>query len=199
MASSSTSSPMSALLGAEYSDSSSSDDEAAPTTAPRAVAKQSGIALPSVDDVFATTQRPTFLDKPVAATMNVFDVEEKPVAATMNVFDVEEKRVAGNDDDDADDDRDAAAPLSNQPTSPKGRIVNSIEEFPGLSSPTRSMPKKRTRGQPATAAPSKRKADDKPSGKDRVKAQRLKGQSGIGSDFRGWKSETEMQLRQQYD
>ncbi|KDO34225.1 hypothetical protein SPRG_19063 [Saprolegnia parasitica CBS 223.65] len=178
---------MSVLLGAQYSDSSSSsDDEAAPTTAPRAVSKRSGIALPSVDDVFATTQRPTFLDKPVAATSNVFDVEEK--------------LVAGNDDDaDDDNDDDAAAPLLNQPTSPKGRIINSIEEFPGLSSPTRSMPKKRTRGQPATAA--KRKADDssKPSGKDRVKAQRLKGQSGIGSDFRGWKSETEMQLRQQYD
>lgn len=32
-----------------------------------------------------------------------------------------------------------------------------------------------------------------------VKNQRLKGQSGIGEDFKTWKSEEEMRLRQQYD
>ncbi|OWZ00051.1 hypothetical protein PHMEG_00028842 [Phytophthora megakarya] len=40
---------------------------------------------------------------------------------------------------------------------------------------------------------------DKKDAKERVKNQRLKGQAGIGSDFRGWKSETEMALRQQFD
>nr|CCA22953.1 conserved unknown protein putative [Albugo laibachii Nc14] len=35
--------------------------------------------------------------------------------------------------------------------------------------------------------------------KDKVKQQRLKGQSGIGTDFRTWKSEAEMVMRQQYD
>ncbi|KAL3662549.1 hypothetical protein V7S43_012403 [Phytophthora oleae] len=35
--------------------------------------------------------------------------------------------------------------------------------------------------------------------KERVKNQRVKGQAGIGSDFRGWKSETEMVMRQQFD
>ncbi|CEG39762.1 uncharacterized protein PHALS_09998 [Plasmopara halstedii] len=40
---------------------------------------------------------------------------------------------------------------------------------------------------------------EKKAAKERVKNQRLKGQSGIGSDFRGWKSETEMALRQQFD
>jgi hypothetical protein len=34
---------------------------------------------------------------------------------------------------------------------------------------------------------------------DRVKRQRLGGQSGIGSDFREWRSEEEMRQRQQYD
>ncbi|KAG3106745.1 hypothetical protein PI124_g3033 [Phytophthora idaei] len=40
---------------------------------------------------------------------------------------------------------------------------------------------------------------EKKDGKERVKNQRLKGQAGIGSDFRAWKSETEMTLRQQFD
>ncbi|CAI5732469.1 unnamed protein product [Peronospora destructor] len=40
---------------------------------------------------------------------------------------------------------------------------------------------------------------EKKDAKERVKSQRLKGQSGIGSDFRGWKPETEMALRQQFD
>uniref|UniRef100_M4BHH7 Uncharacterized protein n=1 Tax=Hyaloperonospora arabidopsidis (strain Emoy2) TaxID=559515 RepID=M4BHH7_HYAAE len=35
--------------------------------------------------------------------------------------------------------------------------------------------------------------------KGRVKNQRVKGQAGIGPDFRSWKSETEMALRQQFD
>ena len=40
---------------------------------------------------------------------------------------------------------------------------------------------------------------DKETAKDRVKRQRLAGQSGIGSDFKTWKSEEEMRQRQQYD
>ena len=34
---------------------------------------------------------------------------------------------------------------------------------------------------------------------DRVKRQRMAGQSGIGSDFRTWKSDEEMRQRQQFD
>jgi hypothetical protein len=37
------------------------------------------------------------------------------------------------------------------------------------------------------------------SGKDRVKQQRLSGQSGIGGDFKVWRSEEEMRMRQQFD
>ena len=43
------------------------------------------------------------------------------------------------------------------------------------------------------------KEKDKDSAKDRVKRQRLNGQSGIGTDFKTWKSEEEMRQRQQYD
>ena len=39
----------------------------------------------------------------------------------------------------------------------------------------------------------------KKNAKDRVKGQRLKGQAGIGSDFRHWKSDAEMVMRQQFD
>ena len=35
--------------------------------------------------------------------------------------------------------------------------------------------------------------------KDKVKRQRLAGQSGIGSDFKVWKSDEEMRIRQQFD
>ncbi len=35
--------------------------------------------------------------------------------------------------------------------------------------------------------------------KDRVKRQRLAGQSGIGEDFRSWRTDEEMRLRQQFD
>jgi hypothetical protein len=43
------------------------------------------------------------------------------------------------------------------------------------------------------------KAVDKESAKDKVKRQRLSGQSGIGSDFKEWRSEEFMKQRQQYD
>lgn len=48
---------------------------------------------------------------------------------------------------------------------------------------------------PVRGGPKKEKKD----AKERVKAQRTKGQAGIGSDFRSWKSETEMHMRQQFD
>ena len=35
--------------------------------------------------------------------------------------------------------------------------------------------------------------------KDRVKKQRMKGQSGMGEDFKTWRSEEEMRLRQHFD
>lgn len=40
---------------------------------------------------------------------------------------------------------------------------------------------------------------EKVTAKERVKQQRIAGQSGIGSDFREWRSEEEMRMRQQYD
>lgn len=51
----------------------------------------------------------------------------------------------------------------------------------------------------STAMTGKDRDKDKETAKDRVKRQRLAGQSGIGSDFKTWKSEEEMRQRQQYD
>ena len=56
----------------------------------------------------------------------------------------------------------------------------------------------------AAASDHKRKGRDEPSGgkpdfKERTKHQRLAGQSGIGSDFRTWRTDQEMALRQQFD
>ena len=34
--------------------------------------------------------------------------------------------------------------------------------------------------------------------KEKMKRQRLKGQSGIGEQFRTWRSEAEMKMRQEY-
>jgi hypothetical protein len=48
----------------------------------------------------------------------------------------------------------------------------------------------------ATEAKKKQKIGN---AKDRVKGQRLKGQAGIGSDFKTWKSDAEMVMRQQFD
>ena len=41
--------------------------------------------------------------------------------------------------------------------------------------------------------------DEKINAKERVKRQRTRGQAGIGSDFKSWKTEGEMHMRQQYD
>ena len=51
----------------------------------------------------------------------------------------------------------------------------------------------------STVMAGKDRDKDKESAKDRVKRQRMAGQSGIGSDFKTWKSEEEMRQRQQYD
>ncbi|OQR84326.1 hypothetical protein THRCLA_23087 [Thraustotheca clavata] len=159
------------LLGEEYSDSSSSEDES-----PQVVISKPAIALPSIDDVFETTIKPKFLEKPTTATVEAFDIEEQVEIAT--------------DENDGEDEK--AAALAEDET--QLRIINSIEVFPGL---TETMDEKAQTYTKKYLA--KRKAETKNTGKERVKAQRLKGQSGIGNDFRTWKSETEMQLRQQYD
>ena len=51
----------------------------------------------------------------------------------------------------------------------------------------------------AGGAARKRDRPDRANAKERVKQQRLNGQSGIGENFKVWRSEEEMRLRQQFD
>jgi hypothetical protein len=50
----------------------------------------------------------------------------------------------------------------------------------------------------ASSGSNRKTARDKETAKERVKKQRLTGQSGIGDDFRSWRSEEEMRNRQQF-
>ncbi|KAE8891166.1 hypothetical protein PF005_g25472 [Phytophthora fragariae] len=63
---------------------------------------------------------------------------------------------------------------------------------------TRRNERKRPPPAMETASREQSAKREKKDAKERVKNQRVKGQAGIGSDFRGWKSETEMALRQQF-
>lgn len=60
----------------------------------------------------------------------------------------------------------------------------------------RVSPNDNGKKKPATAST---KDQDKRGAKERVKNQRVRGQAGIGSDFRSWKSDAEMAMRQQFD
>ena len=66
----------------------------------------------------------------------------------------------------------------------------------------RPPPQQRAPPPPPPKPAAKRGGGDrsaKPTGKERVKQQRLNGQSGIGDHFRVWRSEEEMRMRQTYD
>jgi hypothetical protein len=61
---------------------------------------------------------------------------------------------------------------------------------------------KRLKSEPSNkrkAAQQQAQAQGSTTVKERIKNQRLSGQSGIGSDFREWRSEDEMRMRQHYD
>jgi len=63
--------------------------------------------------------------------------------------------------------------------------------------PPRATPPAAARA--SAGAGAKRGAERGPDAKERAKHQRLTGQSGIGEDFKTWRTEQEMQLRQHYD
>ena len=51
----------------------------------------------------------------------------------------------------------------------------------------------------ATKAAKGKDGKERVNAKERVKGQRLKGQAGIGDDFKVWKTDEEMVMRQGYD
>lgn len=88
----------------------------------------------------------------------------------------------------------AKASISSASTSSKGDIALLMDDPPSIGD-NRSSGAKIA----AKSVQQKRKSGEQISAKDRVKNQRLSGQAGIGSDFKTWRSEEEMRMRQQYD
>ena len=81
-------------------------------------------------------------------------------------------------------------PVSNDSTSDRSNVK---------SGPRTTLLQPNTKGATPKPVEPKQKELEKDTAKDRVKRQRLSGQSGIGTDFKTWKSEEEMRQRQQYD
>lgn len=77
---------------------------------------------------------------------------------------------------------------------------DSTSEKPNVKSgPRTTLLQPNIKGATSKPVEPKQKELEKDTAKDRVKRQRLNGQSGIGTDFKTWKSEEEMRQRQQYD
>lgn len=83
--------------------------------------------------------------------------------------------------------------------SSSGILVVSDSKVEMLTGPRTTSLGLKTIGASSKPIEQRSKDAEKDSAKDRVKRQRLNGQSGIGSDFKTWKSEEEMKQRQQYD
>lgn len=83
--------------------------------------------------------------------------------------------------------------------SPVGILIVSDSKVEIMTGPRTTSLGLKTIGALSKPVEHKSKEAEKDSAKDRVKRQRLNGQSGIGSDFKTWKSEEEMKQRQQYD
>jgi hypothetical protein len=184
---------MSLLLGAEYSSGSSSSDDETVVAKAQGPIKPKCIALPSVDDIFVQTEKPKFLKKPTRdeTSVVVFDIEEKKDKASTTFTTATRSEeipllVPEMLVNDRIADRNNVLNKNDMPAH-----MNAIYKYEEHDE--RNVQRQ---GQTKSNNPPKRKAMD---AKERVKAQRLKGQAGIGSDFKTWKSETEMKLRQQFD
>lgn len=148
--------------------------------------------LPSVDDLFSSTAGPDFLKAPGAGQEFVVEAMQKKNAqksehpSSWTV--VSAVKSGGSRNAEIDSYK-------------RGRGTGGAETAVGV-----KKPKGGTVG--PVGPPVERKAAAGGAGKDvkgkmtakeRVKGQRLKGQSGIGSDFRVWKSDLEMTMRQEFD
>uniref|UniRef100_K3WZ59 Uncharacterized protein n=1 Tax=Globisporangium ultimum (strain ATCC 200006 / CBS 805.95 / DAOM BR144) TaxID=431595 RepID=K3WZ59_GLOUD len=173
---------MSFLLGDAYgSGSSSSDvesDDDAQTQQPEATAREvkSAVTLPSADSILESVSTATASFRAPHAISNQ--------SSTQSIVEI----------DHFTEEEDAKA--EKKEAQSKRR-----HEKEGACVPKVTVGTKRVAAAASAEAGSRDGAAkrEKKDAKERVKAQRSKGQAGIGSDFRSWKSETEMQMRQQYD
>jgi hypothetical protein len=156
--------------GSDSSDDSDADGSDNSDSEPKDP-KQKGItSLPSADDMFNDTVAPSFLDH---------KVEDEPVIVPVKTK-METKSVELKQKQPIDGRQQAAAVE-------KKRARDEDAEIQRLKTSL------------AATEANKKKAKLGTNAKDRVKGQRLKGQAGIGSDFKTWKSDAEMVMRQQFD
>eukprot|EP00644_Phytophthora_capsici_P001039 jgi/Phyca11/529462/estExt2_fgenesh1_pm.C_PHYCAscaffold_430075 len=164
---------MSFLLGDDYASSSSGSESDEETIASRADYKEQGESvvqlLPSADSVLSSVSASTASFLPPKSSANA--------QTTIKSFDLIEERKKQLQEEEK-----------------KARVEQEAER----TAETRRIERKRPMPTEMTARPEAAKRDKKDA-KERVKNQRVKGQAGIGSDFRSWKSETEMAMRQQFD
>lgn len=166
------------------SSSSSGEEESEDDNTKNAASSRAGsnAVLPSVDDLFSNTAGPDFLTAPGAADGDfVVEAMKKQPPKTKT---------------------DASGGAASCSGAKRGREAGAEGHFGDASSSLSGVKKPKGGVVEPTAENSKKKkagVGEKISAKDKVKNQRLKGQSGIGSDFRVWKSDLEMTMRQQYD
>ncbi|CAM9940607.1 unnamed protein product [Sphacelaria rigidula] len=170
----------------ESSEEEEGEDEGQTGTATAGSRKQTStgvLALPSVDDLFSSTAGPDFLSAPSAGQEFVVKAMKKKTKSKPSPM------------SSSNADRSITA------SEKRGRDIG-VGVGVGTGLPA-DIKKPRGGGVGPTGPPpekgKKGAAGDKISAKEKVKGQRLKGQSGIGSDFRVWKSDLEMTMRQQYD
>ena len=172
------------MLAGDSDDDDAHDEEKATSSLPPTKAP----ALPSAASLLAR-QKPAWIEKPSWAQ------KKKPIISPRRVVVVEPEN-AKNDDVEAGADMyefyDPAKGWQNkQATSIDDPETGYRKGGPPIQRPppTADRPvdeKKKKRPNPSKA-------------KERTKQQRLAGQSGIGDDFRVWRSEEEMRMRQQFD
>mmetsp|Transcript_6354 Transcript_6354/g.8345 ORF Transcript_6354/g.8345 Transcript_6354/m.8345 type:complete len:216 (+) Transcript_6354:156-803(+) len=137
-----------------------------------------GATLPSAADLFSSTAGPDFLETSVTRDFIAPSLKRKSLAKDPE--EVARQRMEKKK-------KTISATAASGVTSEKEAIKFNKKEKPR---------------NPNTAGPFMPKAEKekkKANAKERVKAQRLKGQAGIGPDFRTWKSEEEMKMRQGFD
>lgn len=166
-------------------DYDSSDDDAASGDD---AASRGAIALPSAVqllDAASGAPPPSFLSQQSSRP----EVDYKSIAASLS-------REREGEADAAE-----AAESASVPTSTAGHKRPREEGAaapPPPAAPAAGGAKPATKT-PAEVAAAKAAEAKKTAFKDRAKHQRLSGQSGIGSDFRTWRTDEEMALRQQFD
>ena len=167
-----------------FGESDAESDAAEPDAAP--VAAPSG--LPSADSVLSDdVAAGSWLQKPAWATAPKAPRPAKPAATAPSRLAPGAKAEGDEGDEKGDDMYATYDPAKGWSGKQKSNIAdNGLSGYKG-------------HGGGPQAGGRKRDKPDRVNAKERVKQQRLNGQSGIGENFKVWRSEEEMRLRQHYD